>query len=79
MFGNPCCSWLNIVYCCAVPGLGNAADMEEAWNAALRNKKHLTEMCLNFILDGKVSIDVMKALKPPPKLQSLSIRGSRST
>lgn len=55
MFCNPCGSWLKNVYCSWVMhGLGNAANMEEAENVELRNKKHLKEMCFNFIWDGEV-------------------------
>nr|GME08175.1 putative disease resistance protein RGA3 [Ipomoea batatas] len=57
--------------------LNNAADVEEAENADLKNKKHLKELRFNFFWESEVRVDVMEALKPPPKLQSLTIDGYR--
>nr|GMD04460.1 putative disease resistance protein RGA3 [Ipomoea batatas] len=55
--------------------LNNAADVEEAEKAELRNKKHIKELYLNFSDGVDVGIDVMEALKPPPELQTLKLYG----
>ncbi|XP_031129954.1 disease resistance protein RGA2-like [Ipomoea triloba] len=63
---------LSIFFLC---DLNNAADVEEAEKAELRNKKHIKELCLNFSDGVDVGIDVMEALKPPPELQTLELIG----
>nr|GMC51315.1 putative disease resistance protein RGA3 [Ipomoea batatas]GME09588.1 putative disease resistance protein RGA3 [Ipomoea batatas] len=61
---------LSIFFLC---DLNNAADVEEAERAELRNKKHIKELCLDFSRGVDVGIDVMEALKPPPELQTLQL------
>ncbi|KAK4413821.1 hypothetical protein Salat_2794900 [Sesamum alatum] len=46
-------------------------DLVEAGKAELKNKIHILE--LNLRLLGNVSMDVMDALEPPPKLQTLRL------
>nr|GMC88511.1 putative disease resistance protein RGA3 [Ipomoea batatas]GME03108.1 putative disease resistance protein RGA3 [Ipomoea batatas] len=53
--------------------LNNAADVEEAEKAELRNKKHIKELCLDFSPGVDVGMDVMEALEPPPELQTLQL------
>nr|GMD93982.1 putative disease resistance protein RGA3 [Ipomoea batatas] len=67
---------LSIIFLCY---LNNAADVEEAEKAELRNKKHIKELCLNFSDGVDVGIDVMEALKPPPELQTLKLMGYGGT
>nr|GLL30064.1 putative disease resistance protein RGA3 isoform X2 [Ipomoea trifida] len=55
--------------------LNNAADVEEAEKAELRNKKHIKELCLHFSEGVDVGIDMMEALKPPSELQTLEFIG----
>ncbi|XP_019190073.1 PREDICTED: putative disease resistance protein RGA3 [Ipomoea nil] len=59
---------LSILFRC---DLNNAADVEEAEKAELRNKKHIKELWLVFNQGVDVGIDVMEALKPPAELQTL--------
>nr|GMD13117.1 putative disease resistance protein RGA3 [Ipomoea batatas] len=61
---------LSISFLC---DLNNAADVEEAEKAELRNKKHIKELGLDFSQEVHVGIDVMEALKPPPELQTLEL------
>nr|GMD06629.1 putative disease resistance protein RGA3 [Ipomoea batatas] len=63
---------LSIFFLC---DLNNAADVEEAEKAELRNKKHIKELYLNFSDGVDVGIDVMEVLKPPPELQTLEFKG----
>nr|GMD08339.1 putative disease resistance protein RGA3 [Ipomoea batatas] len=63
---------LSIFFLC---DLNNAADVEEAEKAELRNKKHIKELRLDFSDGVDVGIDVMEALKPPPELQTLELNG----
>nr|GMD49439.1 putative disease resistance protein RGA3 [Ipomoea batatas]GME13786.1 putative disease resistance protein RGA3 [Ipomoea batatas] len=67
---------LSIFFLC---DLNNAADVEEAEKAELRNKKHIKELCLDFSRGVDVGIDVMEALKPPPELQTLKINWYEGT
>ncbi|XP_019178850.1 PREDICTED: putative disease resistance protein RGA3 isoform X2 [Ipomoea nil] len=67
---------LSIIFCC---NLNNAADVEEAKKAELRNKKHIKELCLVFSEVVNVGIDVMEALKPPLELQTLNFNGYGGT
>nr|GMD04461.1 putative disease resistance protein RGA3 [Ipomoea batatas] len=67
---------LSIFFLC---DLNNAADVEEAEKAELRNKKHIKELYLNFSDGVDVGIDVMEALKPPPELQTLKLIGYGGT
>nr|GME14521.1 putative disease resistance protein RGA3 [Ipomoea batatas] len=63
---------LSIIFLC---DLNNAADVEEAEKAELRNKKHIKELCLRLSPGVDVGIDVMEALKPPSELQTLELIG----
>ncbi|XP_031129955.1 disease resistance protein RGA2-like [Ipomoea triloba] len=63
---------LSIIFLC---DLNNAADVEEAEKAELRNKKHIEDLRLDFSGGVDVGIDVMEALKPPPELQTLELNG----
>nr|GLL30342.1 putative disease resistance protein RGA3 [Ipomoea trifida] len=63
---------LSIFFLC---DLNNAADVEEAEKAELRNKKHIEPLRLKFKRGVDVGIDVMEALKPPPELQTLELNG----
>ncbi|XP_019190641.1 PREDICTED: putative disease resistance protein RGA3 [Ipomoea nil] len=68
---------LSIIVLC---DLNNAADVEEAEKAELRNKKHIKKLCLDFSPGSvDVGVDVMEALKPPPELQILELLGYRGT
>nr|GME06495.1 putative disease resistance protein RGA3 [Ipomoea batatas] len=62
---------LSIYFLC---DLNNAADVEEAEKAELRNKKHVTKLGLVFSPGVDVGINVMEALKPPPELQTLKLK-----
>nr|GMD60020.1 putative disease resistance protein RGA3 [Ipomoea batatas] len=63
---------LSILFC---GDLNNAADVEEAEKAELRNKKHIKELRLHFSPGVNVGIDVMEVLKPPLELQTLKFIG----
>ncbi|XP_031130376.1 disease resistance protein RGA2-like [Ipomoea triloba] len=67
---------LSIFFLC---DLNNAADVEEAEKAELRNKKHIKKLCLDFSRGVDVGIDVMEALKPPLELQTLELIEYRGT
>nr|GMC93862.1 putative disease resistance protein RGA3 [Ipomoea batatas] len=62
---------LSIFFLC---DLNNAADVEEAEKAELRNKKHITKLGLVFSPGVDVGINVIEALKPPPGLQTLKFK-----
>nr|GMD04160.1 putative disease resistance protein RGA3 [Ipomoea batatas] len=51
------------------------SDVEGAKKAELRNKKHITNLLLDFSGGVDVGIDVMEALEPPPELQTLQLIG----
>ncbi|XP_022854712.1 putative disease resistance protein RGA1 [Olea europaea var. sylvestris] len=52
-------------------------DLVDAEKAEFKNKIYIRE--LNIIFNGKVRADVLEALQPPPKLQSLRLSGNDGT
>ncbi|CAA3023296.1 disease resistance RGA3 [Olea europaea subsp. europaea] len=51
--------------------LFDSSELDDAEKAELKNKIHIQDLKLSF--SGKVRVDVMEALQPPPKLQRLEM------